>query len=84
MNRYAFAMSNLMLGSCLAFCSVVFIYQVYAFGYTTGIRQSRYVKNRLVKEGNILQYPFRKKCGEANQTSNSNSPQQSGQEPETA
>lgn len=65
-----------------------FTYTVYCCGIWNGVRKMQrsnpYVKKRVVKEGNILKYPFGEAGREAHAPSDCNRPQQSGEAPETA
>lgn len=61
---------------CMAY---TFCRALYYAGFVEGYY---YVEKRLVKKGNILQYPFGKKGGKTTETSDSDCVPESGKEPE--
>ena len=81
MNR----LSNFLFYSVCIAAGFLIAQQIYAVGFVTGYlyeRDTSYVKNRIIRKGNIIQYPFREEGGEAPQTSDSNCNAESGQEQE--
>lgn len=86
MNPFTRRMIDLALIACTMYGVGVMAYQIYALGYMGGmkLRDTRYVKARLIKEGNLLKYPFRKTGREDVKTIDCDSPEQSGEGPEAA
>ena len=76
--------SDMLIITLYVIACYIIMQQIFAMGYVSGFygRDTSYVKKGLVKKGNILEYPFRNTGGQTSETSDCNSFQQSGQEPE--
>jgi len=72
----------------MAISSVLALYFIleksYIIGYVTGYhiaRDTSYLKNRIIKEGNVIKYPFKKTDDESYSSIECNSLKQSVQDP---
>ena len=80
--------SEVVFYGCCILGGLLIAQQLYTLGYVNGFvyaaygRDTSYVKKRIVKEGNILKYPFGNEGGQAEASSDSDSVCESGQEPE--
>ena len=78
-------LSDIVFFFLCVFASYILMQQIYTIGYVSGFynaRDTSYVRKRIIKEGNILKYPFGKACGETAKASECDSVKQVGQEPE--
>lgn len=86
MNPIAKRLFDIAIVACTMYGVGMLAYNLYAIGFMSGFRQkdTAYVKKGLVKEGNILKYPFGKTRRKETKTSDSNCSIDSETQPEGA
>lgn len=80
--NYQKMLESLMLSLLICAGMYFVLTGIYSLGFYNGFylkRDTGYVKKGLIKEGNIIKYPFGKKGWQASETSDSNCTQESGE-----